>query len=350
MSTECRYDGDYDDKYLVRAGDFLIGMDGDFGCYEWRGPDALLNQRVCRLQGFTGTLLPRFLFYGLNQHLREIQANTTFTTVKHLSSKQVLAIQFPVPPLAEQERIVRILDDALTDIDQAKAHTESNILNLDALSQVTLDEVLDESCATGVRQAFSDVLSSQPRNGWSPPAANHAANGTPVLTLSSVTGFQFEIDKVKYTSAKTDPAAHYWVRDGDLLMTRSNTPRLVGHVALADGITEPTIYPDLIMRMRLNETQMLTPFAYFLLRTTRSREYLTSRAGGASQTMSKITKGTVQTMPVLVPSLEAQADAVSRLNHFMQGCGAARVIGERKATLLDQLRSATLARAFNGNL
>jgi len=48
----------------VKAGDLLIGMDGEFGCYEWQGEPALLNQRVCRLQGFSGELIPRFLFYG----------------------------------------------------------------------------------------------------------------------------------------------------------------------------------------------------------------------------------------------------------------------------------------------
>jgi type I restriction enzyme S subunit len=77
--TETRYSGEYDDKYLVKAGDLLIGMDGEFGCYEWRGGDALLNQRVCRLERFSGKLLPRFLLYGLNSYLKEIEDVTGYT-------------------------------------------------------------------------------------------------------------------------------------------------------------------------------------------------------------------------------------------------------------------------------
>jgi type I restriction enzyme S subunit len=102
IDTDTRYVGAYDDKYLVQAGDLLIGMDGEFGCYEWRGKLALLNQRVCRLQGFASDLLPRFLFYGVNSHLKAIEDVTGFATVKHLSSKQILGIEFPVPPLREQ--------------------------------------------------------------------------------------------------------------------------------------------------------------------------------------------------------------------------------------------------------
>ena len=66
--TETKYSGLFDKRYEVKAGDFLIGMDGEFGCYEWKGGKALLNQRVCRLQGFSERLEPRFLFYGINKY------------------------------------------------------------------------------------------------------------------------------------------------------------------------------------------------------------------------------------------------------------------------------------------
>ena len=105
--TETRFSGEYDKKYVVKSGDLLIGMDGEFGCYEWNGSPALLNQRVCRLQGFDSQLVPRFLFYGVNSHLKAIEDVTGFTTVKHLSSKQILGIEFPLPPLPEQQRIDR---------------------------------------------------------------------------------------------------------------------------------------------------------------------------------------------------------------------------------------------------
>ena len=36
VDTETRYTGDYDRKYIVSKGDFLIGMDGELRCYEWK--------------------------------------------------------------------------------------------------------------------------------------------------------------------------------------------------------------------------------------------------------------------------------------------------------------------------
>ena len=37
-ASETFYSGDYDDRYVVSAGDLLVGMDGDFNCARWRGP------------------------------------------------------------------------------------------------------------------------------------------------------------------------------------------------------------------------------------------------------------------------------------------------------------------------
>jgi type I restriction enzyme S subunit len=142
-STECRFVGKYDKKYIVKAGDFLIGMDGEFGCYEWMGEPALLNQRVCRLQGFDAALIPRFLYYGINSYLKAIEDVTGYATVKHISAKQILDIDFPMPPISEQKRIVGILDDAFDGIATAKANAEEKLVALDALKNSLLHQAFN---------------------------------------------------------------------------------------------------------------------------------------------------------------------------------------------------------------
>jgi type I restriction enzyme S subunit len=116
--TEVGYTGDYEERYLVNSGDFLIGMDGGFRCYEWLGPKALLNQRVCRIQSFDKSeVVPRFVFFLVNQYLEKIEESTSFTTVKHISVKQVKDIRFPLPPIAEQKRIVDVVSSVDAYID-----------------------------------------------------------------------------------------------------------------------------------------------------------------------------------------------------------------------------------------
>ena len=47
--TETFYKGDFSEEYIIRKGDYLVGMDGEFNIAEWKGNDALLNQRVCKI-------------------------------------------------------------------------------------------------------------------------------------------------------------------------------------------------------------------------------------------------------------------------------------------------------------
>ena len=194
------------------------------------------------------------------------------------------------------------------------------------------------------------MLTIQPQNGWSPPAANHSDSGTPVLTLSSVTGFVFRPNKLKYTSAKTDPKARYWIQNGDLLISRSNTPELVGHVAIASGIERPTIYPDLIMRMNCDPAKALTEFLYYLLRTPALREEITGRAQGANPTMKKISNAAVRTLPIQMPPLKEQRRIVTQLDALAAETQRLTRLYEQKQAALSALKKSLLQEAFCGEI
>lgn len=104
------YSGEYEDRYLVSDGDILIGMDGDFRATRWRHGTSLLNQRVCRLQVFSRTVEPGFLFYLVQGELDRIHGAIQGSTVKHLSSKELERSIIPIPTIEVQAEIVRILD------------------------------------------------------------------------------------------------------------------------------------------------------------------------------------------------------------------------------------------------
>jgi type I restriction enzyme S subunit len=109
QQCDIRYCGDYDVAFLVENGSILIGMDGDFQPCYWVGGEALLNQRVCRLIGFSDDVEPYFVYQALKQPLKEIEQATHYTTVKHLSSNRIKAIEIALPPLPEQRAIARAL-------------------------------------------------------------------------------------------------------------------------------------------------------------------------------------------------------------------------------------------------
>ncbi len=120
-SPETHIDGEVDAAYIVNRGDIVIGMDGDFRVARWEGPPAALNQRVCRVVRTSASYNERFLFHALQPYLDAVNRATSAITVKHLSSATVGDLPLPLPPLAEQGRIVAAIEEAFSKLDAGEA-------------------------------------------------------------------------------------------------------------------------------------------------------------------------------------------------------------------------------------
>lgn len=106
-------DEECDERYRIKRGDMLVGMDGNFQVAFWNSEDAWLNQRVCKITANPFLLNQNYLFFYLPIILAEINGSVSYSTVKHLSAKILNAMLIPLPPLAEQKRIVAKIEGLL---------------------------------------------------------------------------------------------------------------------------------------------------------------------------------------------------------------------------------------------
>lgn len=137
-TTEVNYRGSFDGRFVVRRGDTLIGMDGDFHVRRWRGTNSLLNQRVCRVSAKQGLADDSFLFWALQPIVEAIHRRTPQTTVRHLSAAEINSALVEMPPLPEQRAIAAVLDT----IDEAIRQTEQIIAKLQQVKQGLLHDLL----------------------------------------------------------------------------------------------------------------------------------------------------------------------------------------------------------------
>ena len=136
-------------EHLVRKGDMLTGMDGNFNVNFWDSDDAYLNQRVCRITANKQIIEQRYLYYYLPIAFKEIEEGVSFVTVKHLSDKHLKAIAIPLPPRSIQRKIVEVLDGVIPQIEAFdKAAGELEALNKilpDKLRKSVLQEAIHGS-------------------------------------------------------------------------------------------------------------------------------------------------------------------------------------------------------------
>jgi type I restriction enzyme, S subunit len=131
------YTGPFDQSFIVRDGDVLVGMDGDFIPCRWNKGQALLNQRVGRIRT-TSELDQVFAYYFLIEPLKKIELMTSSTTVKHLSHGDIENIERPLPSSKEQAAIAAILSD----IDAEIAALERRLAKTRDLKQGMMQELL----------------------------------------------------------------------------------------------------------------------------------------------------------------------------------------------------------------
>jgi type I restriction enzyme S subunit len=340
VETETRFNGDYDQKYVVKAGDLLIGMDGEFGCYDWKGEPALLNQRVCRLQGFSGELIPRFLFYGVNDYLKAIEDVTGYTTVKHISSKQILDIEFPVPPLAEQQRIVGLLDEAFEGLATAKANAEKNLQNARALFESHLQSVFTQRGPGWVEKRLDEVCAItstlvDPRKEEFLDLTHVGAGN-----IESKTGVFVDLK----TAREEALISGKFLFDDSMVLYSKIRPYLM-KVARPDfeGLCSADMYP-----LSPIQNVVTRDYLFHLLLSKHFTDYAIQ--GSARAGMPKVNREHLFEFRVWLPDVKKQKQLAAKLDALSEETQRLVRLYERKHAALSALKKSLLHQAFTGEL
>ena len=339
FETQTRYSGEYDENFVVNAGDVLVGMDGEFRCYKWKGGPALLNQRVCRLEGFDRRLSPRFTQYGINKYLKAIEEVTSFTTVKHLSAKKIKAIQFPIPPVEEQERIVEILDEAFAAIDKVKVNIERNLTNARELFQSRLNDIFSNPAEDWEVKPLGEVCSIvadlvDPRQDE-------------YLSQLHVGGGNIESESGQFIGLKT--SAEEGLKSGKFPFTNEDVlynkirPYLV-KVARPDfeGICSADMYP-----LRPSE-DISRDFLFYALISERFTSYAISVSARAG--MPKVNRKDLFNYDISFPLKKEQERITKELDALIEMKRMIEAKYRVELENLEELRQSILEQAFEGKL
>jgi len=107
--------------YLLRPGDIVVGMDGEFRAYLWGGVPAWMNQRVCCFQP-VAPHCAAFVRCAIAGPLAHIEATEVATTVIHLGKGDIDRFMVVVPPADVASAFANVADPLYTRIVTNKAH------------------------------------------------------------------------------------------------------------------------------------------------------------------------------------------------------------------------------------
>ena len=240
------YTGEYSKDYIIKKGDILVGMDGNFNLGIWDDIDGLLCQRVCKIYTKDETrLLNGFIRHYMKPIFRKIEESTPGGSVKHLSAKAINSIQIPLPPLPVQEEIVRILDNFTELQAELQAGLQAELQKRLQQYNYYRDNLLSFEGRTDVEwKKLGDVASIK--------------TGTkPDLIMTTQTDFEY-INAGTTNSGYTNLANS----DGDAITTPSRGQGGIGFVGYQRN---PFWLGPLCYKIVSIENQLLTKYLYYYL-------------------------------------------------------------------------------------
>jgi len=335
-------------KRLVRANDILFATVRPT-LQRIAIVPAEFDRQVCSTGYFVLRPKPeldhRFVFYSLFTEafmgqMENLQKGASYPAV---TDGEVRSQALAFPPLAEQQRIVGILDEAFAGLATAKATAEKNLQNARALFESHLQSVFTQRGKGWVDQSLDQVCVVE--RGSSPRPIKEfvttAADGVNWIKI----GDTEERGKYVYTTAqKITPEGakrSRFVKEGDFILTNS----------MSFGrpyIMKTTGYiHDGWFVLRLNAA--LDPdYFYYLLASPLVQDQFARLASGS--VVKNISGDLVKQAILPMPPLDHQRIIVKTLMKLETEIQRLTAIYRQKLTALAALKKSLLHQAFNGQL
>ena len=348
------FDGELE-KFALRPGDLLVvegnGSPEQIGrAARWGGEIAACVHQNHLIRVRPTGIDPNYLEYAWHSPVvaEQLRARASSTTGLHtLSTAKLNTIRLPLPPLAEQRRIVATLEEHLSRLETADEQVMTSDSRAARLRDVLIDDAL-ASLDQVPRVPLGTILKEPLRNGHS-ARASADGEGIRTLTLTAVTNHEFSDANTKLTTARAAQVRDLWLEPDDILIQRANTPELVGTSALYDGPRKWAIYPDLLIRARVNRTA-LASYVQLVLSSRRIRTFFRTSAKGLAGSMPKIDQATIMQAVIPLPGVDVQQLLVDAVRAKQDSATRLRVSLATAHHRAIHLRRSLLAEAFAGRL
>jgi type I restriction enzyme S subunit len=271
----------------------------------------------------------------------------TGAAIPHLDKEAMYQLRFPVPPLAEQRRIVGLLDDAFEDLATAKANAEKNLQNARALFESHLQFVFTARAPGWVQKQLEDVCVIGDGNHSSnyPKKEELVAEGVPFIRATNLVDGEISDEDMRFLSPeKHAQLKKGHLKTGDILFTNRGE---IGKTAIVDADHDGSNLNSQIAWLRCSEA-LDHRYLFHVLNSGAIKSHLeTSKSGAALQ---QFTIRQIKALTIPLPPKDQQETLVASLDLLSEDTQRLARLYERKLAALEALKKSLLHQAFNGHL
>lgn len=325
---------------------------------------AIAENEITTNQGFKNLLPsplydPSFAYFYLKYKRDYIESQASGTTFKEISGKKLGEIEFILPPLPEQQRIVAKLDEIFGHLDRVREKLDripellknfrQQVLTQAVTGELTREWREGKNLGEWKETTFGEVMEGTPKNGAYFPKDLYGSGIRIIRIDAFYDGFLKDWSKLQRVNITKSDLEQYNIQVGDILVNRVNSMEYLGKCMLVDKLPEPCIYESNMMRVRLQIEKITSEFTRVFLTSPIGLKELRKNAKQAVNQAS-INQKDVMQVQISIPSLKEQQEIVKRVDALF---GLADKIESQYQSLkakIDQMPQAILAKAFRGEL
>ena len=348
----------------LEPGDIFLSIAGSVG------KPIIADIKCCIHDGFVyfpflnGKIDTKYLYYIFNIGLF-FDGLGKLGTQLNLNTETVGNIKIPVPPLDEQERIVKYLGAKHREIERYIAAKRKLLLRLGELSAATISRAVTRGLNADVALKPSGVewLGDVPQH-WDVKrlkfVVDYVSRGnTPTYAVESdirvinqacVYPDGLRLEKCKFQSPENADGIESWkgfLKQNDVLINSTGTGTL-GRVTLFEE-AEGTYFADGHVTIARDSKGRINP-RYLVRMLSILQDWITSEASVGATNQIELVRGKFQNLLIPVPPLAEQTAIVAYLESQLAIIGEARGRIEREIELARELYQTLVANVVTGQV
>lgn len=335
---------------MIYEGDFILSNSMSFG------RPYIMKTTGCIHDGWLVLHQPKvnpdYLYYVLGSDLvfSQFDRLAAGSTVRNLNIGLAKSVEIPYPPLAEQKRIVGLLEEAFAGLATAKANAKKNLQNARALFESHLQSVFTQHGEGWMEKPLAELCNI--KHGCAFEGEFFSNEGEYVLltpgNFYETGGYRDRGDKQKYYTGKIP--RDYVLNEGDLLVAMTEQAAgLLGSPILVPEDDKFLHNQRLGLVTKKPGAAWTNEFFFHVFNTQSVRKAIHASASGVKVRHTSPTK--IGEVVVGFPtSLAEQKRTVSTLAALKCETQRLASLYERKLVALEALKKSLLHQAFTGAL
>ena len=298
-----------------------------------------------------------YIFYWFKYRWFDFNKGKMFgTAIPYIRLGNLQEFPTPIPPLAEQQRIVVRIESLFSKLDEAKEKSQAVVDSFETRKAAILHKAFTGELTAKWREEHGVRMDSWEKKSvgelcislkYGTAKKSDASGNVVVLRMGNLQQGEIDWSDLAY-SKDPDDIEKYKLYPGDVLFNRTNSAALVGKTAIYRG-EHPAIYAGYLIKLDYDHDKIIGDYLNYALNTLDAKKYCNSvKTDGVNQ--SNINAKKIGAYSFNVPSIPEQEKIVSVIQKLLSKEQQAKETAEIVLNQINLMKKSILARAFRGEL